>query len=225
MIIITGAASGIGSHLFNLFEQKEFVIGTYHLTDNGNKKLMKLDIKNYDEVAHWSSLLDFTPMERLILINCAGINYNSFAHKSDPKEWHNVIETNLMGTYNVIRTILPHMREKGFGRIINFGSVVTQRFVPGTSAYTASKLALRGLTKTLAIENASKGITINDINLGYSNIGMGITQITENQKKELNTLIPSGRFCEPEEIVSTIEYLISNAYINGSAIDLNGALY
>jgi len=224
MVIITGAASGIGNYLYNHFEKLDLVIGTYHLSDNNNKKLQQLNIKNNNEVEQWVSQLKFEQMNKIVLINCAGVNYNSFAHKADLSEWHNVIETNLIGTFNVIRFILPHMRKQGFGRVINFGSVVTQRFVPGTSAYTASKMALRGLTKTLAIENASKGITINDINLGYSNIGMGITQITETQKNELKAQIPSGRFCEPDEIVSTVEFLIANDYVNGSAIDLNGAL-
>lgn len=225
MVIITGAAGGIGNYLLNYFEKKDLVVGTYHSTNNSNSQLHKVDIRNFDEVEKWRSQLDLNNMKKIVLINCAGISYNSFTHKADAAAWRNVIETNLIGTFNVIRAFLPTMREMNYGRIINIGSVVAQRAVPGTSSYAASKSAFWGLAKSIAIENASKGITINSINLGYSDIGMGITQISETQKKDLISKIPSGRFCEPSEIVSTVEFLVSNAYVNGTAIDLNGGLF
>lgn len=224
MIIITGAATGVGRYLFDHFSPDKVVVGTYHRSSHGNQHLQELDIRNFDEIEAWRAKLNYDQMKQTTLINCAAINYNAFAHKADPQEWRQTIETNLIGTFNMIRSFLPHMREMGYGRIINFSSVVTKRPVTGASAYIASKTAISGLTKALALENASRGITINDINLGYSNIGMGVTQITADQRKDLTGKIPTGRFCEPEEIVSTIEYLISNPYINGAAIDLNGAL-
>ncbi|MBP1671863.1 MAG: family oxidoreductase, partial [Bacteroidetes bacterium] len=107
-------------------------------------------------------------------MNCAGISYNSYAHKADIDKWNKVIEVNLNGTFNVIRNILPIMREQSYGRIINFSSIVTSLPTPGVSAYAASKAGLIGLTKSLAVENASKRITVNAINLGYANIGMGL---------------------------------------------------
>jgi NAD(P)-dependent dehydrogenase (short-subunit alcohol dehydrogenase family) len=131
---------------------------------------------------------------------------------------------NLKGSFNVIREVLPLMREQGYGRIINFSSVVTSLPTPGISAYAASKAGLLGLTKSLAAENASKGITINAINLGYVNLGMGISDVPVAYQEKMKTQIPAGRFCEPEEVYNTVNYLIQTEYVNGTAIDINGGL-
>ncbi len=139
-------------------------------------------------------------------------------------EWKKVIETNLIGTYYMIRVFLPIMRQQNYGRIINFSSVVAQKGIPGTSAYAASKSALWGLSKSLAQENGGKGVTINNINLGYVNIGMGIEQVPEIYQNSIKSQIPTQRFCEPEDILKTVEYIRNTSYLNGSSIDLNGAL-
>jgi 3-oxoacyl-[acyl-carrier protein] reductase len=76
----------------------------------------------------------------------------------------------------------------------------------------------------LAAENASKSITINAINLGYVNLGMGINEVPVTYQEKMKTQIPAGRFCEPEEIYNTVKYLIQTEYINGAAIDINGGL-
>jgi NAD(P)-dependent dehydrogenase (short-subunit alcohol dehydrogenase family) len=116
------------------------------------------------------------------------------------------------------------MREQNFGRIINFSSVVTQLPTPGVSAYAASKSALIGLTKSLATENGAKGITVNAINLGYVNLGMGINDVPEAYQEKMKNQIPSHRFCEPEEVFQTVQYLIQTEYVNGATIDINGGI-
>ena len=223
MFIITGAGSGIGKLLFNHFEKGDDTYGATHSTSIDDPRFSKLDVKNYAEVEKWKNSLPPEKIKKLVVINCAGVSYNAFTHKADVESWQNVINTNLIGTFNVIRAFLPHMRESNYGRIINIGSVVAQKGVPGTSAYAASKAALWGLAKAIAVENASKGITINNINLGYSDIGMGLTQISAPQKQDLLGKIPAGRFGSPQEIISTVDYLIGTEYVNGTSIDLNGA--
>ena len=163
-------------------------------------------------------------LSQIILLNCAGISYNSFAHKADIERWGRVIDVNLKGSFNVIHEVLPLMREQGYGRIINFSSVIACFPTPGVSAYAASKAGLIGLTKSLAAENASKGITVNAINLGYVNMGMGINDVPVVYQEKIKAQIPAGRFCEPEEVYNTVKYLIQTEYVNGSAIDINGAL-
>jgi NAD(P)-dependent dehydrogenase (short-subunit alcohol dehydrogenase family) len=228
MIIITGASKGIGRYLFNEFTNNGFdVLGTYFATPQadlgGANRYHKVDIRDFHEVDSWiDSLSDC--LKEVVLVNCAGTSYNAYAHKSDATLWKNVIDLNLVGTYNVIRRLLPIMREQNYGRIINFSSVVSKFPTPGVSAYAASKAGLNGLTKSLAIENASKGITVNSINLGYVNLGMGIEQVPAEYQAKMKTRIPAGRFCEPIEIYQTIEYLIKTEYVNGSCIDINGAL-
>lgn len=227
MIIITGASRSIGKYLFEKYSAIETVYGTFLTTPQNQsihlEKMFKVDIADFDSVHQFYTQIE-PSLSKITLINCAGISYNSFAHKSDPAEWKKIIDTNLTGTYNIIRVLLPIMREQGYGRIINFSSVVASLPTPGISAYAASKAGLLGLTKSLAAENASKGITVNAINLGYANIGMGVNDVPLNYQEKMKTQIPAGRFCEPEEIYNTVNYLIQTEYVNGSCIDINGAL-
>ena len=136
----------------------------------------------------------------------------------------NVIDVNLIGTYNVIRALLPYMRAQNYGRIINFSSVAAQKGTPGISAYAASKSALWGLAKSIAVENASKGITINNINLGYSELGM-IDQVPDKFKEQIKAQIPNGEFCKKEDVFKCVEFVKNNDYLNGSSIDLNGGIF
>jgi NAD(P)-dependent dehydrogenase (short-subunit alcohol dehydrogenase family) len=227
MIIITGASKGIGKYLYKRFtEIDEFVYGTYNSTgsdDEAHRKMSKVDVTDYSEVEEWINKIN-RQMDSVVLINCAGTNYNSFAHKAAIEEWERVIKVNLVGTFNVIRALLPMMREKGYGRIINFASIVAQKGMHGTSAYAASKAGLWGLTKSIAVENARKGITINNLNLGYFDIGM-IKEVPENYQNSIKELIPSGAFGTPENIFSAVNFIIETDYINGTSIDINGGLF
>jgi acetoacetyl-CoA reductase/3-oxoacyl-[acyl-carrier protein] reductase len=116
------------------------------------------------------------------------------------------------------------MREKKFGRIINLSSVVAQLGVIGTSSYAASKSALWGMSKSIAVENAKLNITINSINLGYFNIGM-IEEVPSNILEDIKAKIPNGQLGDPSDILKTINFLRNVSYANGIQIDLNGGLY
>jgi NAD(P)-dependent dehydrogenase (short-subunit alcohol dehydrogenase family) len=226
MIIITGASRGIGNYLFNSFLQRgeESVIGTYFNTKPTENigLFLKLDVCDFGQVTNFVQAKS-DELKEITLINCAGITYNAFTHKSDPEKWKNVVETNLFGTYNLIRALLPLMREQKFGRIINFSSVVAVKPTPGISPYAASKSALWGLSKSVAIENAALNITINNINQGYSELGM-IEMVPEEFKKNIISQIPAGILCEPKDILNTVNYLRTTRYITGSCIDLSGGL-
>jgi acetoacetyl-CoA reductase/3-oxoacyl-[acyl-carrier protein] reductase len=223
MIIIIGASGGIGKFLFEKYKLIDSqVIGTYNSSSSNIVDLSKVDITNFDQVFNFienNKLL----LNNITLINCAGINYNSFAHKSEPEKWKKVIEVNLIGSFNTIRAVLPFMREQNFGRIINFSSVVASKGTSGISAYSASKSALWGMAKSLAQENASKNITINNINLGYSELGM-IEQVPKGFLDTLIQQIPAKKLCDSIDIFKTVEYLRECSYTNGSSIDINGGL-
>lgn len=226
MIIITGASKGVGQYLLRQYVEKgKKVYGTYCSTPPKEypDNYIQLDVSNYDAVEKWVKSIE-SELSELVLINCAGISYSSFAHKADIHDWKRVIEVNLIGTFNLIRVLLPYMRKQNYGRIINFSSVVAQIPTPGVSAYAASKSALWGLSKSLACENANKGITVNCINLGYSNVGMGVNNVSESFRQNILDRIPVKRFCEPQEILNTIDFLINTEYVNGSDIDINGNL-
>lgn len=227
MMIITGASRGIGKFLFKKFwELGETVYGTYNLTYPETDKIdfyTKVDVSNYSNVSNWiEQIKDET--KKIVLLNCAAVNYNAIAHKADIEEWKNVININLIGTFNVIHALLPIMRMQEYGRIINFSSVVGQIGVVGASSYAASKAGLLGLTKSIAKENAKKGITINNLTLGYFNIGI-IREVPEQFKQELKARIPTGNLGNPENIFKAVKFLIETDYINGASLDLNAGLF
>ena len=226
MYLITGASRGIGQLLFdNLSSRGEICQGTYNsssVTDHNN--FSQVDVRSFDAVSKWvSGVVDESNSDNLVLINCAGITYNAFGHKSDIDQWRNVIDVNLIGSFNLIRAMLPYMRAANYGRIINFSSVVAQKGVPGTSAYAASKSGLWGMTKALSVENAGKNITINNINLGYFDIGI-IDEVPTNNIKNLVETIPVGRLGKPSNIVRTVDYIVDNADLCGVSLDVSGGL-
>jgi acetoacetyl-CoA reductase/3-oxoacyl-[acyl-carrier protein] reductase len=223
--IIIGASSGIGKYIFEYFSLLSSggisnTVGTY----NKNKvdKLSYVDVTNEQNIRKFIAYIQLNP--HIILINCAGINYNSFAHKTDLQKWKEVVDVNLIGLFNVIKEFLPIMRQNKYGRIINLSSVVPQIGVMGTSSYSASKSALWGMTKTIAKENAELGITINNLNLGYFDVGMTYN-IPENIRENIKQTIPMKKFGHPDNILNAIHFLIHSDYITGTSIDINGGLY
>jgi acetoacetyl-CoA reductase/3-oxoacyl-[acyl-carrier protein] reductase len=226
MIILTGITGGIGNYLFNAFIQKgEAVIGTYHLNKPEGEQYSvcrQLDITDYAKVEEFVKSIP-SSSKKITLINCAGVSYNSFAHRSHHEEWSQVINVNLNGTFYLIRALLPLMREQNFGRIINLSSVVAETGVMGTSAYAASKAGINGMIKSIALENAQKNITINNINLGYFNIGM-INTVPQEIQEQIKSKIAFKEFGDPKNILNTIQYICETPYLTGSCIDLNGGL-
>lgn len=226
MIIITGITGGIGNYLFNSFlKNGEDVIGTYHLNKPEGeqyKNCEQLDITDHKQIQEFLKNSS-AKLKDITLINCAGISYNSFAHKSDIEEWSNVINVNLNGTFYLLQALLPIMRDQNYGRIINLSSIVAQTGVLGTSAYAASKAGINGMIKSIAMENAQKGITINNINLGYFKVGM-INTVPQEMQEQIKSKIAFKEFGEPENIYNTIQYIRNTSYLTGSCIDLNGGL-
>lgn len=226
MFLITGASRGIGKYLFDHYTSDgQNVIGTYKSTkplDPLTDTMFPLDITDYSQVVSFIER-NQTRLDHIILVNCAGGNYNAVAHKTDMDRWKDVITVNLVGTFQMISAVLPIMREQNWGRIINFSSVVARIGVPGTSAYAASKSGLWGMTRAIAAENAKKGITINTLNLGYFNIGM-ITEVPPEFQTVVKDKIPTGKFGNPENILHAVNFLINCDYINGTSLDISAGL-
>ena len=224
--LITGASRGIGQHLMRHFAAAgHSVIGVYNGTTPSGlaEHCYQVDLTDEARVEAFFRVVE-PSLKNVVLINAAGITYNALAHKASLDAWRQVIDTNLVALFNLTKLLLPIMRHDGYGRIISFSSVVAQTGIMGTSAYAASKSALWGLGKSLAVENAFKNITINAINLGYFDIGM-IDKVPADMLADIINKIPAKRLGRPEEIVDTVEYIIRSAYLNGTAIDLNGGLF
>ena len=227
MIIITGASGGIGKYLLMKYLNNNIeVVGLYNSTVPDNNYLdhyFKVDITNIKDIDIFiESIKD--KLSNIVLVNCAGTNYNKFAHKADLIKWSYVINVNLIGTFNMIHRVLGKMRKDNYGRIINLSSIVAQTPTPGASAYAASKAALWGLTRSIAVENGEKNITINNLNLGYFNTGI-INEVPSEYLKQIIEKIPTGQLGDPKVVYDAVEFLINNEYINGTSIDINAGLF
>ena len=227
-ILITGASKGIGLYLLKRFTKEGLLAyGTYNSTiPEGvlEDRYSCVDIRNTDEVRNWIQKCVCADDE-IVLINCAAGNYNVLGRKADVDKWSELIDINLVGTFRAINACLPWMYEKNWGRIINFSSVVAQKGVAGTSAYAASKAALWGLSKSLAVENAKHNITINTLNLGYMEVGMTVNDVPEKLRQEMLNQIPEHKFGSPEDVYQAIVFLINSPYTTGATININGGLY
>lgn len=225
MIVISGASKGIGKYLLTRFVEDNInVLGLYNSTKpiEFQSYYHQVDIRDEEQIIQFTR--DNNNLENLVLINCAGVNVNSFTHKFDFQEWKKVFEVNTHGTFLLIKNLLPIMREQSYGRIINISSVVPQIGTVGTSAYAASKSALWGMTKVVSNENARKGVTVNCLNLGYFNVGM-IEEVPKNILDTIIESIPQKKLGDPENIYNAIIFLIQSEYITGTSIDINGGLY
>jgi acetoacetyl-CoA reductase len=144
-----------------------------------------------------------------------------------PEQWHEVINTNLNSLFNMTRPVIEGMRLRGFGRIVNISSINGQKGQVGQTNYTASKSGDIGFTKSLALENAGKGITVNAVCPGYIATDMVKAVPAEVLEKTVLPHIPMRRLGEPEEVARCVVFLVSeeSGYITGSTLTVNGGQY
>jgi len=159
-----------------------------------------------------------------IVVNNAGIRRDNMMFMMSDEDWHSVIDTTLDGFFYVTRRLLKHMmpRKRG-GRIVNIASLSGVKGLAGQTNYSAAKAALIGATKALALEVASRNITVNAIAPGFIETDM----TKELPQDELKKMIPVGRFGKPEEVAALVAFLVSDeaAYITGEVINVNGGMY
>ena len=161
-----------------------------------------------------------------ILVNNAGITRDCTLHKMALAQWSEVIATNLGSCFNMCRMVINAMRDKGFGRIVNISSINAQKGQIGQSNYTAAKAGMIGFTKSLALENAGKGITVNAVAPGYVDTDM-VAAVPPEILAKIVGQIPVGRLGQADEIAAIVEFLVSDAagFITGSTMSANGGQY
>lgn len=161
-----------------------------------------------------------------VLVNNAGIIRDAMLHKMDEKQWMSVIDVNLNSAFHMCQAVIAHMREQGYGRIVNIGSVNGLQGQKGQTNYSATKAGIIGFTKALARETSRKGITVNVVAPGYVNTQM-MQDIPEEVLKKIVNSVPVGRLAEPEEIARTVVFLADeqSGFITGETISVNGGLY
>jgi NAD(P)-dependent dehydrogenase (short-subunit alcohol dehydrogenase family) len=161
-----------------------------------------------------------------ILVNNAGVTADRTVRKMAPEEWNHVVGVNLNGAFYMSRAVLPHMLERAYGRIVNISSIIGERGNVGQANYAASKAGLFGLTKSLALETASKGITVNCVAPGFIETDM-TAAVAGDILDQIVDQIPCRRFGRPEEVARLVEFIVEpeSGYITGQVYSVNGGLY
>jgi acetoacetyl-CoA reductase len=161
-----------------------------------------------------------------ILINNAGITVDKTVRKMTPQEWDKVLHVNLSGAFYLSRAILQHMLDRGYGRIISISSVIGSAGGFGQANYAAAKSGMFGLTMSLALETANKGITVNTVTPGFITTEM-TAAVPATAMEKIVARIPAGRLGEPNEVARVVEFLADpeSAYITGQVYAVNGGLY
>jgi 3-oxoacyl-[acyl-carrier protein] reductase len=161
-----------------------------------------------------------------ILVNNAAITRDGLAVRMKQTDWDTVIQTNLSGAFLAIQQVLPGMMRERWGRIVNISSVVGESGNAGQANYVASKSGLIGLTKAIAQEMGSRGVTVNAVAPGFIDTDMTAVLAAELKERMLQT-IPLKRFGTPEDIAAAVRFLASEeaAYITGHVLDVNGGMY
>lgn len=231
VIVITGATGGLGKEMVKHFETKNVRLALHTFQQEPfdvacEHAWFKADLRDTTQIENLIASIKANFGRIDVLINNAGISRNGMSWKLSQAAFNEVIAVNLTAPFTLSKGVLPFMREQKFGRIISISSVVAQTGTPGTVAYAASKAGLLGMTKTIAKETATSGITVNALALGYFNVGM-ISDVPQEQQDAIVQTIPKQRLGEVDTILNTIDWLLSDAsdYVTGQTISLNGGLY
>lgn len=235
-VFVSGGDKGIGKAIVEKLTKLGYsVIFTYHTNINGARIVEKMCNQSYSYQCNFKDINSIKKTIGSILnkhkkidivINNAGTNIdNTFTNLSED-DWNDVIDINLKSVFYFTQAFIPYMIKNNFGRIINFSSITAFKGGCGIVNYSSSKAGIIGFTKSLAIEVASKGITVNAIAPGYINTDM-FRNIPKDLQTKIIDSIPMKRLGNPEEVADLISFLVNDkaSYITGQVIHINGGIY
>ena len=215
--IITGAESGIGAAVAERFKAAGIKVFSLDLAASAD---FQVDISNSEQVN--SAVAQIGSVD--ILINSAGITGpNTPLAQTSDAEWNRTLSINLNGTFNTCRAVVPGMVERGWGRIVNIASIAGKEGNPNLSAYSASKAAVIGLTKSLGKELATTGVLVNAITPAFIQTPMNVNT-TEETLQYMISKIPMNRVGQVEEVAALISWLASDecSFSTGAVFDISG---
>lgn len=233
--VVTGGTRGIGHAIsVELKNQGYQVLANYGGNDEAAKKfqvetgipVLKWDVGDYDACVAGLKQVEAQLGPVSILVNNAGITRDAMLHRMTPQQWKDVIRTDLDSVFNMVQPLINGMRDRNFGRIINISSVNGQKGQIGQSNYASAKAGIIGFSKSVAQENAKKGITVNVVAPGYINTEM-VAAVPEKVMEAILSQIPVGRLGKAEEIAKCVAFLASDdaGFITGATISANGGQF
>ena len=236
--LVTGASRGIGAAIAKALGEAGYqVVGTA-TTEDGAAKISQalsgyagsrgvaLDVNNGAAV---DALIDGIVKSQgglHVLVNNAGITRDTLAMRMKDEDWDAVLGTNLKAVFGASRAAIRPMMKQRFGRIISITSVVGASGNAGQANYAAAKAGVAGMTRSLAKELGSRGITVNCVAPGFIETDM-TAQLPEEQKKALQSQIALGKLGQPQDIANAVVYLASDGagYVTGQELHVNGGMY
>jgi NAD(P)-dependent dehydrogenase (short-subunit alcohol dehydrogenase family) len=235
--LVTGGVRGIGLAICeHLIGEGVRVAAGYSRNGSAAESFLE-SFGDHGATIHQGTIEDHADCERVvsevierhgrldILVNNAGVTMDRTVRKMKPEEWDHVLRVNLNGTFYMSRAALPHMIERNYGRIINISSVIGERGNIGQANYAASKSGQFGLTMSLALESANKGITVNCVAPGFVETEMTAAVPPEIMQRVVDQ-IPVRRLGRPEEVARVVLFLAEpeSSYITGQVYSINGGL-
>ena len=236
VVLVTGATGGLGTAMCKkLYDDGYDVVANYRNEEKAKEWQAKLHEEGYDIAIYYADVADFESCGQMIdkivgdkghvdvLVNNAGITKDGAFRKMTYENWKVVMATNLDSVFNCTRHVINPMIDRGFGRIINISSVNGQRGQFGQANYSAAKAGMHGFTKTLAMEVANKGVTVNTISPGYIGTDM-VMAVKEEIRNQIIAQIPMGRLGGTEEVAHLVSFLASPdaSFITGANLSING---
>jgi 3-oxoacyl-[acyl-carrier protein] reductase len=211
--LVTGASRGIGLAIAEVLSSQ----GVYVLKPNRSE----MDLCDSESIAKYVDSIS-NPID--ILVNNAGINYLGSITEIDDSVIQNTLQVNLLAPLQLIKLLASSMKVRQYGRIVNISSIWSMVSKEQRVAYSASKSAVNGVTRTLAIELAPFNILVNAVAPGYVNTDLTKKNNTVGQLNDIRKLIPLGRLAEPSEVAELVAFLCSeqNSYITGQIIPIDG---
>lgn len=236
IVLVTGATGGLGTAMCRELHKDGYrVAGTFRSRQKADEWEQKLkeegvevhafecDVTSYESVGKAVEEIQSKLGPVDVLVNNAGITRDGRFSKMTPEDWQAVIDTNLTSVFNTTRHVINGMMERGFGRVINISSVNGQRGQFGQANYSAAKAGMHGFTKTLAMEVAAKGITVNTISPGYIATDM-VMAVPQQYRDQIVAQIPVGRLGGTHEVAHLVSFLASDeaSFITGANYSING---
>ncbi|HEY4438963.1 MAG TPA: beta-ketoacyl-ACP reductase [Candidatus Elarobacter sp.] len=237
--LVTGGTRGIGAAITTMLAQSGVRVAAGYSRGRETAEALRdrlgaqggqvsIHQGRVDDPADCARVLD-EAMERFgrvdYLVNNAGITVDKTVRKMTIDDWHNVLNVNLFGAFCMTKAVLEHMIERGSGRIVNISSVIGETGNVGQANYAASKAGLVGFTKSLALEMARRGITVNTVAPGFIETEM-VAQMPQAAIDAVVEKIPQRRLGKPEEVARVVQFLLEDesSYITGAVYHINGGL-